>query len=451
MQNQIMERNKVIKGFSKLFESRSLESIYKTAKTDSMLGFYSGSRANNASYGFAWSCFNNNINHDDKNISIKTLIHQYLLKIHDDIGLPWNAFNKASMNKPKLRARLEFLMDIDTAYFAYQDQPIYFIRSMLRLIGSGITFDAINGVIKKGDEIISVKHFGRISQLNKLNKWSVLAEKISHKLKSNNDYSIDFYTDYFDLYRFYTDDSASGSSCMAKEFNNLRFHPCAVYAHDLAVHAINDGVSKNIKLAVLSECGIAVSRCMVQVDQNGNVIRHANFYGKKSSLFSKLLNGVYPKAKNQSFDGHINLLEYDSGFIMPYIDNTESICCETGLIGGDGLRADKTGGYVSQGVWSDWYGEFIDEEQSIYSEHLSDYIHIDEAVRTYCEDYLPEGHDDLFYSEHEQEYFISGDDSFIYLEFLNDYVFESSVEELAIEHIENNASISELLDFANSI
>lgn len=293
------------------------------------------------------------------------------------------------------------------------------------------------------DKEITVKELGKKTKLNKIKQWSTIAERLQQYCTLR----VKFFTDYNNIHKYYTHPVASEGSCMRYPFDNLPLHPCAVYAHDILDYCpdARDLVDASVKLAVLFDGDdLPVARCMVDTSTK----QRAKAQGKRASELIKLLAGF--KESYGLSGSHINLIPYEGKYIMPFIDGNDNVCEKTGEIGKGELCCANQDGTSFTGVWSEYYEDYFEEYDVIYSEYLDSYILADCFIET-CEGYLvPETYDELCWSEHNEVHFIDAED-WHYLDFMGSYVLVEDVKQLCLDYIENNASLDELIDFANEI
>lgn len=293
-----------------------------------------------------------------------------------------------------------------------------YVESLAKTFGHNIMFDYENGgiIINQGGEPrqLTIKAFGRKFGFVKWSEWSLIAEKL--KEEADKSIEIKYFTDYENLKKYYTMDSCSGDSCMRHSFSSIALHPCSVYAHDIEdyrhkVQSVAKYVSEDIKLAVLFENEKAIARVMVSEKSK----RRGKAFGKGASILSKMLG-----YDDCGIKGCVNIIEASGGIIMPYIDGADYVDEDDGEIGAGGLVADSTDGLGdTKGIWSEYHGEYLSEDCCGWSEYHDSYIN--------TEDY-----------------------DAIYLEFCDDWVMDTDVaEELAIEYITSNASVGDILEFAN--
>ncbi len=303
---------------------------------------------------------------------------------------------------------------------------------------------------KEAKRYDSVKHLGKTFKLNKLHCWPIMAEKLKSFLVAD----IRFVNTYEELRSFYVDKDCSGGSCMRYSFDSLPFHPCIVYAQDakdvvkdnsnIDLSSCSFNVSNDMKLAVMfDEQGTPRARCMVNGTSRGKAQG-----SRASELVKWLSNKGYDD--DDSLEGCVNIIRMTNDkYIMPYIDGHEVVDTD-GKIGEGEIPCSNTCGYSSIGVWSDWHQEYLAEDEAVWSDVMEDHIQTDYAVSLYEGGYAHPEWDDVHYSEHSGEYFCDTDDWY-YVEFKDDWIRCDEVEDIAIKHIEDNASISDLIEFANSL
>ena len=234
-----------------------------------------------------------------------------------------------------------------------------------------------DGYMHEG-ELIPWKAFFKATGLNKIERFSVIAER----LKSKFNQRVAFFTDYSDLLKYYTDRKTSGGSCMRFEFSSLDVHPCAVYAQsglpeDLDYNAY---VSEDIKLAVLFKGGEPCARVLVYDD--GTTKGRAKAQGDCASELTKALESMGWSDITEMPEYHVNVIPYDGGYIMPYIDTHGFVDTDDGRVNDDcqGVTCKNTSGVTTQGEWSEWENAYIPEDEAVYSAYLDDWIHSESAI-----------------------------------------------------------------------
>ncbi len=318
-----------------------------------------------------------------------------------------------------------------------------------KTVGYNVKFDYENKSVSilSGDEQknLTVKAFGRKFGFNKLPEWSIIAEKLSYEL--NKDVKIEYFTKYEDLEKYYTMSEVSGESCMRHDFEGQPYHPCIVYAHD-AAEVLEDYhqeysiyVSDHIKLAVLFINGEPTARCMVDTKHH----YRGKAFGEGSSTLSKLLG-----YSDVGISGCVNIIKYNKGYIMPYIDGCDYVCEDSGCIGEGDIGADSTDGHTNPGVWSEYHDRYIDENYTVWSDYHEDYFEEDcEEIVYVNHDYYLKDCEEVCYSEHSEEWFLT--DECYYLDFKDDWIHSDDVEDVCMEHISYSATVNELVEFCNNI
>lgn len=327
-----------------------------------------------------------------------------------------------------------------------------FIESLDRLFGKSIRYYKDEEVFKDKDGEVyqSVKHLGKKFKLNKMQIWSEIAENI----KSLTSINVRYFTNYADLLKYYRDDDCSGGSCMRYAFSHLPLHPCVVYAHDAKdvvkdVAGINQdscvfAISEETKLAVMFEGDKPVARCMVHDVHRGKA------QGSRASELIKWLEDEGNINSDDGIMGYINIIALSNGeYIMPYIDGVDTVDTDGELHEGS-LSTTNTNGTASEGVWSDWHDEYIDEDHYIYSEAMEDNIRADEAVELFEGGYAHPDWDEIKWSDYSDTYFYDVDDWY-FLEFKNDWVHADDVASLCMDYISENANVSELIEFCDKL
>lgn len=319
----------------------------------------------------------------------------------------------------------------------------------VKLVGSKVRFDIENRGISTGTgsnkKQLTIKAFGRKFGFNKWETWPIIAEKIKQHV--NRDVEIKFFTDYENLRKYYTDEQCSGGSCMRHAYDNLAFHPCAVYAHDIEtltprgrVVFLGKNVSPGIKLAVLFENGEPIARAMVNTDSK----TRGKAFGSGASTLTKMLD-----FSDSGIDGHVNIIQTDGGHIMPYIDGSSEVDEETGEIGYGELDCNYQSGIVNfTGVWSEYEDCTIPEGEEVWSDVLDSCIHEDNSIALYEGGYTHVNDSNVHFSEAEDSHFIDTDG---WVVFNGEWYLYDNMEDMLLEYIQDNANIQELLDFAEDL
>lgn len=96
----------------------------------------------------------------------------------------------------------------------------------------------------------------------------------------------------------------------------------------------------------------------------------------------------------------------------------------------DWIRLESTGGdyeEAHQGVWSEYYQEYIDEENAVFAEDLQSYIHSDDSIYLEYKDSYVSQEADVVYSEHDGQYYYEHDA--VHSEYLDDWIYsEDAIE-----------------------
>lgn len=300
----------------------------------------------------------------------------------------------------------------------------------------------IDSKIYLNSKEITVKELGKKTKLNKIRQWSTIAERLQQFCTLR----VEFFTDYQNIRKYYTHPEASYGSCMRYEFDLLPVHPCIVYAHDVLDYRTDarNLVDPSVKLAVLFSGDLPLARCMVDTSTK----QRAKAQGKRASELVKLLadfEGDYGLSGS-----HINIVPYGDKYIMPYIDGNDNVCEVTGEIGEGSLVCNNQDGTNTTQVWSEYYDEFFDANDVVYSDYLDTYIPADTLIETYEGYYVPDDFDELHRSDYEDTYFIDTD-GWYFLDFMDTYVLADDVKQLCLEHIENHASLDELIEIADKV
>jgi hypothetical protein len=308
-----------------------------------------------------------------------------------------------------------------------------------------------DGYMHEG-ELIPWKAFFKATGLNKIERFSVIAER----LKSKFNQRVAFFTDYTDILKYYTDSKTSGGSCMRFEFSSLPVHPCAVYAQSGLPEDLDyeECVSPEIKLAVLFKGDEPCARVLVYDD--GTTKGRAKAQGDCASELTKALESMAWSDITEMPEYHVNIIrDGNGGYIMPYIDTHGFVDTDDGRVNDDcqGVTCKNTSGVTTQGEWSEWENAYIPEDEAVYSAYLDDWIHSESAITVvyrgaettnhadnmddfvYCTDserwvYTDEAH----YSENFDEWYEDVDE------------LQGMLESAAQEKL-NNMSISELEEF----
>jgi hypothetical protein len=107
------------------------------------------------------------------------------------------------------------------------------------------------------------------------------------------------------------------------------------------------------------------------------------------------------------------------------MDTFKRLNVSTGVLYNDDKRVtdcyqleQTDGGYQrSDGVWSEYEDEYIDEDESVYSEPLGTYIYRDGSIEVETgsssrRGYYPEDYDSIVYDEYREEYIHEDDASY---------------------------------------
>lgn len=90
----------------------------------------------------------------------------------------------------------------------------------------------------------------------------------------------------------------------------------------------------------------------------------------------------------------------------------------------DWIKLESTGGdfeEVERGVYSEYYGEYIDEDSAVFAEDIQSYIHSDDAYYLEYKDTYVHNDADVVYSEFDGQYYLSEDA--IKSEYLDTYIY----------------------------
>jgi hypothetical protein len=234
-----------------------------------------------------------------------------------------------------------------------------------------------DGYMHEG-ELIPWKAFFKATGINKMERFSVIAERLKSKFSQR----VEFFTDYSDLLKYYTDSKTGGGSCMRFEFSSLPVHPCAVYAQSGLPEDLDyeHYASEAIKLAVLFKGGEPCARVLVYDD--GTTKGRAKAQGDCASELTKALEAMGWEDNTEMPEYHVNVIPYDGGYIMPYIDTHGFVDTDDGRVNDDceGVTCKNTSGVTCEGKWSEWEGAYIPEDEAVYSDYLEDYIYNDNAM-----------------------------------------------------------------------
>lgn len=320
------------------------------------------------------------------------------------------------------------------------------IIPFVRMVGSKPAFDFANKGMSTGTgdnrKELTIKAFGRKFGLNKWECWPVIAEKLKQHV--DQDIKIKYFTKYEDLRKYYMDEDCSGESCMRYDFGHLSLHPCAIYAHDINDYAVEVDdvgfyVSPGIKLAVLFEDGEPTARVMVNTDSE----TRGKSFGSGASTLTKMLG-----FSDCGVDGCVNIIKSKGGYIMAYIDGSDKVDEDSGEIGTGSLGCAEQDGFVTNGIWSEYEECTIPEGEEVWSERLDSYIYDRDAVSLHEGGHTHEDDEDLHFSRHEGTHFTDIDD---WVMFEDDWYLYDNIEDVLLEHIRYNSSISELLEFAEGL
>lgn len=127
----------------------------------------------------------------------------------------------------------------------------------------------------------------------------------------------------------------------------------------------------------------------------------------------------------------------------PYVDTFRRYDPKRGILYNDSEQAsdydgqstseDTAGGYtqIQGGKWSEYYGEYVDEDRAVWSEPMDSYLDIDESVEIRRgsrrnRGWWPRDHNDIFYDEYHDDY-IHADDSIHSVYYGHDILEDDSV------------------------
>jgi hypothetical protein len=96
----------------------------------------------------------------------------------------------------------------------------------------------------------------------------------------------------------------------------------------------------------------------------------------------------------------------------------------------DWIRLESTGGdyeEAHQGVWSEYYQEYIDEDNAVYAEDVQSYINSDDSIYLEYKDIYVTQEADVVYSEYDSNYYYEHDA--VHSEYLDDWIYsDDSIE-----------------------
>ena len=97
----------------------------------------------------------------------------------------------------------------------------------------------------------------------------------------------------------------------------------------------------------------------------------------------------------------------------------------------DWIKLESTGGGYDEaqsGIYSEYLGEYIDEEYAVWVEDLQSYIHGDDAYYLeYKDQYVSQGAN-VVHSEYDSQYYLEEDT--VHSEYLNDYIYDRDAMEV---------------------
>lgn len=175
-----------------------------------------------------------------------------------------------------------------------------------------------------------------------------------------------------------------------------------------------------------------------------------SWYYKQQQSFSSQKKVINPQGYNLDLSLYKEIPKQDMGDYFPFLDtmcyydlNDSILANDKELLESshDRYVLQDTGGEYSMlepddSVYSEYENMWINTDEAIWIESLSDYVLEDHAIRTYDDSYILEDDavqlangdfankddDDLVYSEYMGEYYLSDDDNVVLSEYKDDYI-----------------------------
>jgi hypothetical protein len=98
---------------------------------------------------------------------------------------------------------------------------------------------------------------------------------------------------------------------------------------------------------------------------------------------------------------------------------------------------DTSGGFEEDdGIWSEWYGEHISREGSVWCENINSYVYTDDATYLDYKDEWAYPNEDVVWSEYHSENFYK--DDAVYSEVMNDYLYPDNEQVIEVEISKND-------------
>lgn len=129
-----------------------------------------------------------------------------------------------------------------------------------------------------------------------------------------------------------------------------------------------------------------------------------------------------------NMDSTLNAGEYNN---FPYVDTLKSFYPYTLIMTNDGkvgaYKLDQIDGtHGTNGVWSEWLEEYVDRDESKWSDYLDTWILEEDSIQldvgSYRGDYMPSDHDDIRFDKISEEYTLVGEA--VWSEYYNHYVYD---------------------------
>jgi hypothetical protein len=119
------------------------------------------------------------------------------------------------------------------------------------------------------------------------------------------------------------------------------------------------------------------------VYDDGEVKGRAKAQGDCASELTKALESMGWSDYMDMPEYHVNIIrDGNGGYIMPYIDTHDWVNTDDGRVNDEkrGVACKNTSGVTTEEKWSEWHGEYIPEDEAVYSDYLEDYIFSDAAM-----------------------------------------------------------------------
>ena len=173
------------------------------------------------------------------------------------------------------------------------------------------------------------------------------------------------------------------------------------------------------------------------VSENDGYKQRGKAQGDRASELTKALEREgYGKDGyvDVGISGYINMIEFNDGYIMPYVDGCDVVDTDGELHTGD-LSTSETNGQTNIGVYSEWHQEYIPEDEAVWSDLNDSWLWIDQAVQLGGGGWAHPESDLVCYSDYIDNYYDM--DDCVFSEALEDYLPADEAESILIERIED--------------